>query len=172
MDVVRRCGGRGRSCSKASRVDRGSVDRVHIGVAVVKAIMTLEGERHGCETVVTAEVEGPGDLVVFKSELLPFIEDIAGGKDCGRGDNGFNQVGAVVARLKVGRAIVGRQREEAPFSKAVIGGRRDAVQRHRDTDRVDVDSVEEEAKIAGDTHVGTAIYESRLCSNTRACIVT
>ena len=58
-------------------------------------------EVHREEAVATCELETTRGRRVFAALLGPIVEDVAGSKDSGRRDDGFDHVGTVEASLKV-----------------------------------------------------------------------
>ncbi len=68
------------------------------------------------------EADAAWDRGVLKTDLLPLNKDVTGGEDGGRGDESFEQVGAVITGLEIRRAILEREQQETPSSNAVVEG--------------------------------------------------
>jgi hypothetical protein len=140
-------------------VDWEGVGRKNIGRAVVKPIVAIQGERHFKKTIVAIEAD-KARTAILEAGHGPRREDIAGCKD-GLGENYcFGRIGTIKADLPVDGAVCEGQRDETLFRAAVLESDC-VVECHCDQERLDVDSVNQEAEIVGEANVGAPVNEGK-----------
>jgi hypothetical protein len=142
--------------------DRRAVNCEDVRRAVVEAVSTLKIKLHSDEAVVTVE----SDLArasVLETCLRPGDEDITGGEDCLRRDDGFYRILAKEAHLPMCRAIGEGQRKISLTSTRVIQLGGVAIHGHRYGEWQNFNNVNQNIEIARKKDVGATIDQRRRC---------